>query len=182
MLVFLNPSKLYPIIKERWKNATDISSESEATSSAGYTIKFPSKVPDDYKLQLGVVETAPDDTKFVFLFYSKEPLIDSMRLNEFFKKDGIWIIYRRWASSEEGSFESRVKDYLRTLQRNKVEACEITINGNKGIFANQNDRLLQGYYDVHDPSKVEFVMDETHVTIDGYFAKEDLIKVAESIK
>lgn len=178
-----NSSKFYPIIKERWKNAVKIDDESKATSLAGFKVKFPSKLPKDYQLQLGIVETV-DDLSQIFLYYSKNPITESMRWNEFFAQNGMTIHYTKEESDPEKArgFEFHIKDRLRDLQRNKVEAREITINGHKGIFTNQKDRLFRGYYDLHDPSGVAFVMDGTYVTINGYFAKEDLISVAESIK
>ncbi|MDE1862092.1 MAG: hypothetical protein KGI33_04170 [Thaumarchaeota archaeon] len=142
-------------------------------------MKFPSNVPTDYKLQFGVVETAPDNGKHVLLYFSKIPITGSMKVNELFIQKGITVYYRKWESKGAG-FESNIRDYLRVLQRDKVEASEITINGHKGIFGNQLDRLFHGY-DIHDPSQVEFVMDETHVTLQGYFAKEELISIAQSI-
>ena len=176
-------SSFYPIIKERWKNATTVNSETEATILAGYKIKFPSKMPLDYNLQFGTVETAPyDNNKFVVLFYSKEPLTDTMRLNEFFKQNGIWINYRRWVTTTgKGSFDFGIPDYLRFIKKERGDGYEITINGHRGIATSQRDRLFHGV-DIHDPSQVEFNLDETHITIQGYFAKENLIKVAESIK
>ncbi|HJT09866.1 MAG TPA: DUF4367 domain-containing protein [Candidatus Nitrosotalea sp.] len=175
-------SSFYPIIKERWKNAIKINNESQATSIAGYEIKFPSEFPSDYSLQFGVVEVAPDDGRFACLFYSKEPLTDSMRFNEFFKQKGIWINYRKWvsSSSKEGSFDFHIQNHLQTLKKEGIDGCEITINGHKGMASSQQDRLFHGV-DVHDPSQVEFVTKETHITLQGYLAKEELIKVAESI-
>lgn len=174
-------SSFYPIIKERWKNAIVINNESQATDLAGYRIKFPS-VPLGYSLQFGVVEIAPDDTKFVLLFYSKEPLTDSMRFNEFFKQNGIWITYRRWtSSSQEGSFDFNIPNYIRTLKKQGRDGYEITINEHKGIASSERDRLFHGV-DIHDPSQVEFMMNETHIILQGYLPKEELIKVAESIK
>ena len=183
LLVILNPSKFYPIIKERWKNAIRISNESEATSLAGFNIKFPLRMADDYKLQFGVVETTPDSGKHVLLYFSKNLITDSMKVNEFFIQKGIFLYYRKWVANpqKENSFEFHIREYLRALQHNKVEASEIIINGHKGIFGNQRDRLFHGY-DIHDPSQVEFVMDNTHVTIQGYFSKDELIPIAQSIK
>ncbi|MHB8602699.1 MAG: DUF4367 domain-containing protein [Nitrosotalea sp.] len=175
-------SSFYPIIKERWKNATMVHNESQATSLAGYEIKFPSKILFDSNLQFGVVETAPDDAKFVLLFYSKEPLTDSTRFNEFFKQNGIWIAYRRWtSSSQEGSFDFNIPNYIRTFKKEGRDGYEITINGHKGMASSQRDRLFHGV-DIHDPSQVEFMIKETHITIQGYLEKDDLIKIAESIK
>ncbi len=172
----------YPIIKERWKNATKINNEFQATSLAGYKIKFPSKMLFDYSLEFGVVETAPDDTKFVLLFYSKETLTDSMRLNEFFKQKGIWIIYRRWTSSfKEGSFDFNIPYYIRALKKEGRNGYVITINEHKGIASSQQDRLFHGV-DIRDSSQVLFMIEETHISIQAYLAKEDLIKIAESIK
>ncbi len=182
LLIPFGASSFYPIIKERWKNATVINNESQATSFTDYGIKFPSKMPFDYNLQFGAVETAPDDTKFVFLFYSKKLITDSMRLDEFFKQKGIWIIYRRWASSiKEGSFDFNIPFYMRALKKEGIDGNVITINGHKGIASSQRDRLFHGV-DIHDPSQVEFNMEETHITIQAYLPKEDLIKILESIK
>jgi len=179
-LVFLNPSKFYPIIKERWKNAVKIDNESDVTSLAGFDVKFPSKLPRDYHLELGVIETLDDDTKHVFLYYSKGAITDSMRWNEFFIQKGITAYYRKW-ESKEASFESHIRGFLQALRQNKVESSQIIINGHKGIFGNQRDRLFHGY-DIHDPSQIEFVMDETHVTLQGYFSKDELIQFAQSIQ
>jgi len=37
-LIPFNASSLYPVIKERWKNAIQINNESQATSISGYEI------------------------------------------------------------------------------------------------------------------------------------------------
>ena len=173
-------SSYYPIIKERWKNAIIIDNESDATSIAGYKIKFPSKIPSDYDLQFGVIEITSNDDRLACLFYSKESLTDSMRFNEFFKQEGIWITYRKWASPKESSFDFNIPNYMRTLKKEGRDGYEITINGRKGLASSERDRLFHGV-DIHDPSQVEFTMEETHVTLRGYLKKETLIKVAESI-
>ena len=182
-LIPFNASSLYPIIKERWKNGTKISDATEATFLAGFNVKFPSTVPNDYCLQLGIVETAPDDNKHVLLSYSKNPITDSMRLNEFFIQKGIWIYYRKWESDPQkaGGFEFHIPDCIRAIKREGRDVYEITINGHRGIASSQRDRLFHGV-DIHDPSQVEFMIEKTHITIQGYLAKEKLIKVAESIK
>ncbi len=178
LLISFGAPSFYPIIKERWKNATRIDSESQATSFAGYNIKFPSKMPFDYNLQFGVVEIAPDNTRFVLLFYSKELITDSMRFNEFFKKSGIWITYRRWTSStKEGSFDFNIPNYIRALKKEGRDGYAVTINGHKGITSDQRDRLFHGV-DIHDPSQIEFMTEETHITIQAYLPKEDLLKIA----
>lgn len=174
-------TSFYPIIKERWKDAIKINDESNATHLAGYKIKFPSKMPTDYSLQFGVVETALDDTNLVSVFYSKKPLTDSMRFNEFFRQKGIWINYRRWVSSQEGGFELHIPNFIRLLKKEGRDGYEITINRSRGIASSERDRLFHGV-EIHDPSQVEFMMDETHITLQGYLSKEVLIKIAESIK
>ena len=122
-MALLNPSKFYPVIKERWKNAT-IYNEAEATSLAGFDVKFPSKMPNNYQLQLGIVETTPDNGKHVFLYFSKDAITDSMKVNEFFAQKGISIYYRKEESDPQkaGGFEFHVKDYIKTLRKSCVEA------------------------------------------------------------
>ena len=183
LLIPFNTSSFYPVIKERWKTGIKISDATEATSLAGFDVKFPSTVPNDYCLQLGIVETAPDDNKHVFLYYSKNPITDSMRLNEFFIQKGIWIYYRKWEfiPQKAGGFGFHIQDYIRAIKREGKDVYEFTINEHTGIASNQRDRLFHGV-DIHDPSQVEFQIGRTHVSIQGYLTTEELIKIAESIK
>ncbi len=178
-----NASSFYPVIRERWKNASKIDNEIEATSLAGYIVKFPSRLPPSYRLQFGVVETAPDNSKHVSLFFSKNPVTDSTRFNEFFAQKGIWIVCRKEnvEPQKPGGFEFYLPDYIRDIKKEGRDVSEITINGHKGLASNERDRLFHGI-DIHDPSQVEFVMDKTHVILQGYFAKEELIAIAQSIK
>ncbi len=170
-------------IGKMFKNVIKIDNDSQATTLVSYRIKFPSKMPPSYNLQFGMIETVHDNNKFVILFYSKDTITDAMRANEFFAQKGIAIYYRKEESDprKEGGFEFHIRDYLCALQRDKVEASEVTINGHKGIVSSQRDRLFHGV-EIHDPSQVEFVMKETHITIQGYLEKEDLIRIAESIE
>ncbi|MGI0069563.1 MAG: hypothetical protein ACREAN_04830, partial [Nitrosopumilaceae archaeon] len=129
------------------------------------------------------VETAPNDnSKHVSLFFSKYLITDLMRFNEFFAQKGIWIVYRKEEANpqSEGGFEFHLQDYIRAIKKEGKDVTEIIINGHKGIASNERDRLFRGC-DIHDPSQVEFVMDKTHITLQGYFAKEELITVAQSI-
>lgn len=182
-LAGVDPSSLYPIIKERWKNELRIDKESDASALVGYCVRFPSRLPPDYSLQLGVVVALPDGGKDVFLYYSKVPITDLMRWNEFFAQKGIILHYRKENTDSKGryGFESHLQDYVRFIREDGVDASEVSINGNMAMVANERDRMFHGCK-VHDPSQVEFVMDKTHVTIKGYFAKEELVAIAESIK
>lgn len=79
----------YPVIRERWSgpNTTVITSELEASSLADFDVKFPTVMPDGYTLQLAFVNSdTGEDNKYVFLYYSENPITDNTRVNHFWEQ------------------------------------------------------------------------------------------------
>ncbi len=175
-------SDFYPNIKERWASKIRVSSDSEASSLSGFDVRFPARIPTGYKLELAVVDPTIEDNKYVYLFYSRNCISESMRIDEFFAWKGILVIYHK-ASLVIGSSsfsDTQIRFFIKASKDYGTNAYEVTINGHRGIVFSERDRDLQGFK-IHDPSQVDFIADDTYITLQAFLPETELIQIAESI-
>lgn len=169
----LDPLSLYPIITERWPNNDSIVTEKDASESLGYDVDFPESLTG-YSVALTTIESHNDDNQ-LYLFYSKDLISDTMRLNDFFSQNGVFIIYQKDLDSD-----SWISHRLDLLKNQEYTAYQISINGDGGIAIMGRDRNLNNHT-IHDPSQVEFVRDGVRITLQSYLSETDLITIAESM-
>ncbi|WP_148701096.1 hypothetical protein [Candidatus Nitrososphaera evergladensis] len=190
---------LYPVIKQRWSgsNFTAITNESEASSLAGFDVKFPTRMPSsDYKLQLGIVnrETG-DNNKYVFLYCSEKPVTDDMTFNQFWEQGGISVTYHKNATSYVNEYDGNTYTsysnitamYEIVVHEYGFDAHLTNVNGHQAIaIADVHREFVPEPYNelefaVHDPAQVDFVAGNTYVTLQGYKDADELVRIAESI-
>lgn len=190
---------LYPVIKERWSgpDITTITNELEASSKAGFGVKFPTQMPSsDYKLQLAIVnrETG-EDNKYVFLYYSEKPITNEMTFNQFWEQGGISVTYHKNFAMVRNDFPesvgsmnygemnpsfSNLTAMVEAVKDSGMNAYETTINGHQASAIADVHREFQGF-PVHDPAQVDFIVGNTHITLQGYKDTDELIRIAESM-
>lgn len=188
---------LYPVINERWSGpdiTATITNELEASSKAGFDVKFPTHMPSgDYKLQLAIVnrETG-EDNKYVFLYYSEKPITNEMTFNQFWEEGGISVTYHKNMTMVRNDLEgtmnygemnpsfSNLTAMVEAVKDSGMNAYETTINGHQASVIADVHREFQGF-PVHDPAQVDFIAGNTHVTLQGYRETDDLIRIAESM-
>ena len=86
----VNPVSTEQPIYTIWGNFTRVHNNTEASSLAGFTVKFPRIVPDGDSLQLAVVKPMSDHKYgHVYLFYSKTQISNTTSLNDFEHAGGL---------------------------------------------------------------------------------------------
>lgn len=179
----------YPIIRERWSgpNSTAITNEQEALSLTDFEVKFPTQIPDGYKLQLGIVDSdGGEDNKYVFLYYSANSITNDTRFNHFWEQGGISIIYHKNVTEyfdDNGDHHmsySSIENMADFVRSQGLEAYEPVINGHRGLAIGEYHRVFQGF-PIHDPAQVDFGSGNTYISIQAYMDTEELVGIAESI-
>lgn len=181
-----NPSQTYstaPIIDEYWDNTTRIDI-AQASTLAGFSVKPPSKIPENYTLQISSIKKI-ENYPNVYLFYSKVPITNKMTLDDFFDKGGFWVMYRNepYVPNNKTSIDKWMSDSLAVYKTGwNYNVLVTAINGYSSIAFDQNYRDGGGGQKIHDPSLVDFITNDSRITIQGNLPKEELIQVGESIK
>jgi hypothetical protein len=172
----------YPIIKEEWGDKHIVNNESEASSVAGFDVKFPSWVESGYKLRLAAVDSTVDNNRYVWLFYSPNPISDNERINEFWAHGGINIIYHKTVViTGDNTFSSSTLDFHRSDVKLSIDYINgSTIHHRDGVGFNGRIRNFNGLQ-TQDPAQVDFIDGGTFVTLQGFKTITELTKIAESI-
>lgn len=182
----ISNSGVNPLSKERsiytvWGNYTRVHNDADASLLAGYGVKFPTKLPGNYTLQLAVMRPLLLQHKYVYLFYSQSTISDAMKLHEFFHNKGIMIrydynsnwmqdpLYGNWASYINGEKGAGYPD-----------AHDMTINGYKGWAGSNHMDNLEGW-PVQRPSVIEYDANGVEVQVFGGISLDQLVAVAKSI-
>ncbi len=175
----VNPLSREPFISQRWGDEIKVNNETEASQTAGYLVKFPTKLPDNYKLQLSVVDPLTPANKYVYLFYSKSPITDTMRWHDFLNAGGITmnIHHDRYQDPSPDPFGVLL---IGLQHMGYQDAHEITVNGYKGWAGSNHTRNFNGWV-IEDPSEVEYLANGTDVQIAGDLPVDELIDTAQSM-
>jgi hypothetical protein len=153
-----------------------VTNEVEASEAAGFEVKFPCIQPD-YQLQLAVVDALSDGGKYVWLFYSENPIPDGMTVNQFWADGGITINYHKEITVDAGSY---ALNFLHSIEMSGKDAHGANINGHYGVAISELYRVFQGV-DVHDPAHVDFTTGITYVSLQAYMDTEGLTEVAKTM-
>ncbi|HKU33432.1 MAG TPA: hypothetical protein VJR22_06265, partial [Candidatus Nitrosotalea sp.] len=175
----VSPLSKEPFINQRWGDEIKVNNETEASQIAGYLVKFPTKLPENYKLQLSVVDPITPANKYVYLFYSKSPISDTMRWHDFLNAGGITI------NIHHNQYQNPSPDPWATLiiglqHMGYKDAHEVTINGYKAWVGSNHTRFFNGWH-VEDPSELEYLANGTDVQIAGDFTTNELIDMGQSM-
>lgn len=182
----VSDSAANPLSTERpiytiWGNYTKVHNGTDASLLAGYDVKFPSKLPDNYTLKLAVMRPLLPEHKYVYLFYSKFPISDSMPLHDFWHDRGIMIrydynpnwmhdpTYGNWTGYINGEKEDGYPD-----------AHDVIIDGYKGWAGSNHTGNLEGW-PIQRPSVIEFQAKGVEVQLFGGVSLDELTAVARSI-
>jgi hypothetical protein len=150
---------------------------------AGFDINFPSKIPQNYALQLSVMKNIDYGKNLVYQFYSKTPITEKMNTEQFFDEGGFWIIYDRIPfdtknKTESANWISSALSYDKSAGRN---ATLVTIDGYSAIAYDQHDNYINNEK-IHEPSSIELFTNTSRVELEGNLAKESLIDIAHTIR
>lgn len=182
----VSDSATNPLSTERpiytvWGNYTKVHNGTDASLLAGYDVKFPSKLPDNYAMQLAVMRPLLPAHKYVYLFYSKFPISDSIPLHDFWHDKGIMIrydynpnwmhdpTYGNWTGYINGEKEDGYPD-----------AHDVIIDGYKGWAGSNHAGNLEGW-PIQRPSVIEFQAKGVEVQLFGGITLDNLTEVARSI-
>lgn len=179
----VNPLSKEPLIDQRFGHLFLIQNESQASQLADFNVKFPTKLPQEYNLQLSVVDPTIENNKYVWLFYSKTPISDNMTTHDFWEHGGISIDYYKVdKDNTEEIFTTKVlPTYIDAVKNSGyLDAHQTTINGHAALAYSQVYTEFQGWK-VHQPSQVEFIEGNSHITLQADLPLEELIQVAKSI-
>jgi len=171
-------------ISQRWGDKIKIQSDSEASQLTGLNVRFPTKLPEAYSLQLSVVDPTIENDKYVWLFYSKTPITNAMNVHEFWNQGGIIVIYHKTDPYMKNQVESErwLSNFISSATKfGYTDAHEITINDHMGIaYNNQTFKNVDGVK-VNQPSQVEYLAEDTDITLQSVLPESELITIGQSI-
>lgn len=177
-----NPLAKARSIHSIWGNSTKVHNDTDASVLAGYEVRFPTRLPSSYALQLAVMKPLLPQHRYVYLFYSKFPISKTMRVQDFWDDKGIMIrydynpywthdpIYGNWTSYINGEKAGGYQD-----------AHEVTVNGYSGWAGSNHTGNIQGL-PIQRPSVIEYDANGVEVQITGGIPLPDLTAVAQSIQ
>lgn len=170
-------------INSMWGDKIKVNDDFEASKLAGFTIHFPSKIPDGFHLQLAMVDPTIENNKYVRAFYSTDAISNTMTLYDFFAQKGIYIYYTKMpiALKDVNLFNTILSSHVHEFQNHGyVDVHEVEINGYHGTVYEQRDLEFQGS-SIHRPSQLELFVGDSDITMQAYLPDSTLINIAKSI-
>ncbi|MDE1766620.1 MAG: hypothetical protein KGI27_10180 [Thaumarchaeota archaeon] len=179
-------SSTNPLSKERtiytiWGNDAKVHNETDASLLAGYAVRFPTKLPANYTLQLAVMRPLLPQHKYVYLFYSESPIQDTMRVHDFWHDKGIMI---RYDYNSNWMHDPNYGNWTGYIRGEKVDgypdAHDMIINGYKGWAGSNHTGNFEGW-PIQNPSVIEYNANGVEVQLFGGISLDKLAAVGLSI-
>ncbi len=179
----VNPHSKERAIDTIFGNDTKVYNAADASSLAGYRIKFPARLPDNYILQQAVMHPNLPQHRYIYLFYSKSPYQNAMPIERGYLNGGgiqirydynpYWMsdpIYGNWTGYINGE---KINGY--------PDAHSILINGYPGWAASNHMYNSEGWSG-QEPSVVEYDAKGVEVRLMGEIPLDELTAVAQSMQ